>query len=172
VAYVDLNTVHNPATSTVAPAAWGDLVRDNQEFFIDPPACSISASIPQSCANNTNVDLLSDTELFDNDAMHSTGSNTERITIQTPGRYRLQAIVQHSSVSASGPLRAGRFEVNGTTVLQGTRVEGATGYNPICNFVRTYVFAASDYVTCQGFQNSGVAANIQLLEFSAVFITR
>jgi hypothetical protein len=172
VAYVDTQSIHNPATGTVPPAAWGDQLRDNLEFLIDPPTCHVSGSIPQSVPSNTNTAMSADTELFDNDSMHSTVTNDTRITIQTAGRYQLQAIVQHTSATASGPLRAGRFLVNGTTVLQGTRVDGSTSYNPICNFILTYTFAASDYVECQGFQNSVGNENIQLLEFSAVFITR
>lgn len=31
MAFVDLNTVHNPAAGAVAPAAWGDAVRDNDQ---------------------------------------------------------------------------------------------------------------------------------------------
>lgn len=31
MAYVDLNTIHNPATGTAPPATWGDQVRDNFE---------------------------------------------------------------------------------------------------------------------------------------------
>lgn len=33
MAYVDLNTIHNPATGTSPPASWGDAVRDNFEHF-------------------------------------------------------------------------------------------------------------------------------------------
>jgi hypothetical protein len=33
VAYVDLNTIHNPATGFAPPAAWGDQVRDNDEYL-------------------------------------------------------------------------------------------------------------------------------------------
>jgi len=29
MAYVDLNTIHNPATGTIPPATWGDQIRDN-----------------------------------------------------------------------------------------------------------------------------------------------
>ncbi len=31
MAYVDLNTIHNPATGTIPPATWGDQIRDNFE---------------------------------------------------------------------------------------------------------------------------------------------
>ncbi len=33
MAYVDLNTIHNPSTGVSPPASWGDQVRDNFEFF-------------------------------------------------------------------------------------------------------------------------------------------
>lgn len=33
MAYVDLNTLHNPATGTSPPASWGDAVRDNFDYF-------------------------------------------------------------------------------------------------------------------------------------------
>jgi len=31
--YTDLNTIHDPATGTIAPASWGDQIRTNQEHF-------------------------------------------------------------------------------------------------------------------------------------------
>lgn len=33
MAYADLAGIHNPAPNTVAPATWGDQVRDNDEYF-------------------------------------------------------------------------------------------------------------------------------------------
>ena len=53
--YTDPQTIHNPATGTVAPATWGDILRENSEFLIDPPACSVTHSTTQSIATATTV---------------------------------------------------------------------------------------------------------------------
>lgn len=119
--YVDPNTVHNPATGSVAPAAWGDVVRDNFEFLADPPQCSVRASAPQTITNNTLTVLTANTEFYDTDAMHSTVSNTSRITVQTAGRYSVEACVNWAT---------------GTTFIEGEDarllnflVDGTTGFN-------------------------------------------
>lgn len=60
MAYVDLNTIHNPAPGTVAPAAWADQVRDNFEALprgILGLAESTSNKGPTS--GTTELDILS-----------------------------------------------------------------------------------------------------------------
>ena len=55
--YVDLATVHIPGTGGVAPAAWGLQIRENQEFGIDPPACSAFSSAAQTVNDATTTTL-------------------------------------------------------------------------------------------------------------------
>lgn len=172
--YVDLNTIHNPATGTVPPATWGDQVRDNDEFLVDPPACSVMHSTTQTTVHNTLKILNADTENFDNNAMHSTVTNNSRITIQSAGRYIIGACMAWgiSSVPANAHLM--QFLVNGSTsydisqtlsIGDGSRafVQGGT---------RTLVLAASDYVELRVRQVEAANQDIELHEFYATLFTR
>jgi hypothetical protein len=169
VPYVDTQTIHNPATGTVAPATWGDQVRDNLEFLVDPPACSVFHSTTQSVADTTQTIMSADSENFDNDAMHSTVTNNSRITAQTAGRYLLTANVSFV-LNASGE-REVRFRLNGATTINGILYD-AHGAIWRGSVVRTVVLAATDYVEVQVNQNSGGALTTSLVEFTATYLTR
>lgn len=170
MSYTDPNTVHNPATGTVAPAAWGDVVRDDLEFLIDPPACSVSNSSSQSIASGSSVVLNANTEAFDNDAMHSTVTNNSRVTAQTAGRYLLVSTVQFA---ANGTGRRGvNFLVNGTTNFSAAFAAPLAANAIIVPGIRLVTLAATDYVEARAFQDSGGALNVDLIEFAVTFLTR
>lgn len=171
--YVDLDTIHNPATGAVAPAAWGDQVRDNLEFLVDPPACSIKETTAQSVPNVTDTAMTSNEENFDNNSMHSTVTNTSRITIQTAGRYLLFSTLRFAG-STGGFYRQVQFLVNGATtyaMATATQVPNA-GVETIISTSKALVLAAGDYVECMARHNAGGALNVNLDEFAAIFITR
>jgi hypothetical protein len=176
MAYQDPNLVHNPATGTVAPAAWGDQIRDCLEFLVDPPACSISApgvSVP----SGTTVVLGATTGLenYDNDAMHNDSSNRSRIIINTAGRYLAMATMNTSVFT--GTLNAYvrfLFRVNGTTSVGGDRIKNSTADEAIrLNASRSLVLVAGDYVevTCDT-TLGGSAITVTLDEFQMTYLTR
>jgi hypothetical protein len=168
--YVDLNTIHNPATGTVAPATWGDQVRDNLEFLIDPPACSVFNSAAQSLVDGVATVLNANSENFDNNAMHSTVTNNSRITIQTAGRYLLLARVDFAG-NASG-VREIRFNLNGSLLAVG--FTGAPAGTAVTRSVPSIsaVASVSDYFEIVGNQTSGGNLNVTLVEFTAIYLTR
>ncbi len=169
--YVDLNTIHNPATGTVAPAAWGDQVRDNLEFLIDPPACSVYNSAAVSLANGAATVLGADSENYDNDSMHSTVTNTSRVTAQTAGRYLVIASVRFDA-NATGN-RQIDFYINGVLLTGGVILGNAGSTNStVLNLSKAAVLAAGDYVEVSATQRSGGALNATLVEFLAYLMTR
>jgi hypothetical protein len=169
VPYVDLNTIHNPATGTVAPAAWGDQVRDDLEFLIDPPVVSAFHSTTQSLTSGSAFVLQANSENFDNDAMHSTVTNNSRITATTAGRYFFSARVSFAA-NVTG-IREVRFGKNSTfTTALNINAAGA-GATIITTFT-TFVMAAGDFCEVAAQQTSGGALATQLLEFTAIFLTR
>ena len=171
MAYADLATIQTIATGEVFTAATLQQARDNEEFLIDPPACSVSASTAQSVNNNTLTALTADTETFDNDSMHSTATNTDRITIQTAGRYLLAATIQFAADTDGD--RNFDFQVNGTTAYGMMRVDAVTtGNTTVLSGLRPIVFEEADYVKCRVIHLAGAALNVQLLDFSAYFMTR
>jgi len=173
--YSDPNLIHNPSTGAVAPAAWGDVLRDDLEFLIDPPACSVQGSAAVAATTSTIVTLTAGTENFDNDAMHSTVTNPERITIQTAGRYDCQLVVRHnySATAASG--RLAQFFVNGVTqynIAQLSNVTHNGARDTIVSGGRKIVFAPGDFIVVRARQDTGVTVDITLDEFALTFVTR
>ncbi len=171
MSYVDLATIHDPVTGTVAPAAWGDQIREDLEFLIDPPACSVYSSAAQSIASATFVSLDANSESFDNDAMHSTVTNTSRVTIQTAGRYLFIANINFASSASTRVI--GSFFVNGTTRHDRVVVPVVGGGTDDRHTISiSLVLAAGDYVEVQANHNAGANLNVTLLEFFALFLTR
>lgn len=171
MAYADLNTLHNPATGTIPPASWGDQARDNLEFLIDPPACSVYHNTTQTIATGTTLLVLAaNAENYDNNAMHSTVTNNSRITAITAGRYRIGVVLSWAA-NATGN-RATAFRVNGTTdYVVDIRVGTATNSTAISGS-RTLVLAANDYVEVFVWQSSGGNLDVTVSEFAAKFETR
>jgi hypothetical protein len=173
--YADLATVQATDPGDPLSAAWCDQVRDNHEFFIDPPACSTFHTAAVSVPTSTFTVFNANSETFDNDSMHSTVSSTSRLTCQTPGRYLCFA--RHNwSANANGS-RAMQYRINGvnpgSTAQQLMTVPAATaGVNTQVSSMWTLVLAAGDYVEIAGWQNTGGALNAVLEEFAAIFLTR
>lgn len=169
--YVDPQTIDNPTAGQPIPAAWADQVRNNLEFLIDPPTCSVYGSGVQSIPNSTDTAMLADSEYFDNDSMHSTSSNTSRITATTAGRYLVISSVSYAASAAARVLT--RFRINGTTTYSTDSRAAIGGATPDqVSITRTFVLAAGDYVETIVNQNSGGASDVTLQEFAAIFMTR
>lgn len=109
-------------------------------------SCRLRKSAAQSIGV-TRVALDFDVEDFDTDTMHSTVSNTSRITIQTPGKYLLLGTV---STSANATAQAA-FRVNGTTEILLSAVGNAgASLNGGCTIAAIYSFTAGQYVELMG----------------------
>lgn len=159
-AYTDLNTIHNPTTSGVPPASWGDGVRDNGETLARPPGCIVRRSTTQSIPDATNTAILyTATDDRDTDGYHSTSSNQSRMTVPTGmgGWYEFGGEVTYSGLG-------------GTNRVLQPRVNGSTSYTAITwssTTSSTFVYpvvpillSAGDYVEMLTYQNSGGALNI------------
>lgn len=172
MAYVDIATLQTIAAGQPLSAATVQQIRDNGEFFIDPPACSIFNNGTQNVTSGGgNTVLTADSENYDNNSMHSTASNTSRITIQTAGRYLLIATIVFPA-NASG-FRRGSILHNGTTSYGGlSGIVDSSNSGVRLTSVRTLVLAASDYVEATAHQTSGSTLAVTLEEFVAIFLTR
>ena len=172
MAYSDLALTHVPATGNVAPAAWGTQIRLNFEFLIDPPVCKVSNSAAQSVANNTLAILTANTETEDNDGMHSTVTNTSRLTAQTAGRFLFGTVVEFAANLAS--YNQVDFLKNGATGLPGTRLPPVTtSSHPTALVLYTLErMSVGDYVETRVRHTAGSALNVTLVQFNALFLTR
>lgn len=172
MAYADLLTVQTLNVGDVLTAAALQQIRANEEFLVDPPAVSIFHSTTQLVATGTTgAALIADSENFDNDSMHSTSSNTSRITAQTAGRYLFIATVNFAN-NATG-FRNIFFRKNAATDYAGQSVMTVTtGNSTTITSVRSITLAAADYVEVFASQGSGGNLAIQLLEGAAMLRTR
>lgn len=171
--YVDPDTIAVINPGDPVPAAWFQVVRQDLEFLVDPPACSVFHSDDLTAvADATNTVLPADSENFDNDGMHDSVTNNSRITLQTAGRYLVLANVTYAP-DATGYRRL-TFLINGTTGFrshQGAATPGA-GNETRVTATREFAFAAGDFVEVEVAQSSGGPLNCGLREFAATFLTR
>jgi hypothetical protein len=176
MAYLDIQSLHNPSTGTVPPASWGDQIRDNLEFLVDPPACSISQSSSQTVASATTVVMgTTSLENYDNDAMHNDSSNRSRITVNTAGRYLAMATVFTDSFAGGVPsYYRFLFRKNGTTSIGGFRMKNSADSNEAVRIAasRTLVMSAGDYMEVTFDHTLGGPIEVTLDEFQMHFLTR
>lgn len=132
-----------------------------QQIIGGAPAASAYNSANLSINNGAVTTLTLDSEDFDTDNMHSTVSNTSRLTCNTAGVYQITANVNFAS--NSGGERLLILLLNGTTSIARTRESAdATGETDM-NLARLYRLAVGDYVEVQVYQSSGGALNVQSL---------
>lgn len=122
------------------------------------PAVRATRSSTQSINNTTWTSVLFTATDYDTDNLHSTQSNTGRLTIRTPGLYLLQGSL-YMGVSATGT-RFLRIYKNGATELhQWLDQPGSAG--EVVAMVHCIAFLnAGDYVEMQAYQSSGGAMNV------------
>lgn len=102
--------------------------------------------------------LTFDSERWDTDGMHSTSSNTGRITATRAGQYIITA---HVRFAANGTgARSLLIRLNGTTFIANAFYPAvAGGDNTDVSVATLYQLAASDYVEVVAYQSSGGALN-------------
>lgn len=150
------------AGGTLLAATWNSNVRDAGNFFLAVPQTILTQTVSQNITNTTFTAVLFDNEVRDNDATHSTVTNTSRITIVTSGWYHISGTVGWAG-STTG-VRLSRWAVNGTAqpgteigipaVLPSTYAVPATSTDLFLN--------AGDFLELFVWQNSGgtLATNV------------
>lgn len=120
--------------------------------------CRVYNDATQAIADSTDVVITFNQENYDTDTMHSTASNTGRITFTTAGVYGVIGNLRFEG-NATG-FRQLRIRLNGTTVIAETRVPVAGAVVADILEVEThYKFAATDYVELIANQSSGIPLN-------------
>lgn len=164
--YSDPQGTHNPATGTSPPASWGDLIRDDVVWLAGDsasgnpkPMCRVSNSAAISVANATATAVTFDTESYDVGGMHSTSSNTNRITIPSGGGgvYSIGGSIQWAA-NATGA-RAVYIRVNGATIIELDEITPFAAATITHGVSTQYKLAAADYVELIVNQTSGGALN-------------
>ena len=83
------------------------------------PAVKVWNSSAQTTSNGVGFPVLFDTEVFDRWGMHSTVSNTERLTIVVPGIYYVYASIQFTS-NGTGRRLINMQHLNSSDVIRTT----------------------------------------------------
>lgn len=150
-----------PATKTagdgLTAADWNAYVRDNQEMLHVPPRCLVDHDAVQSIPHATVTSVLFNSEVLDNDSMHSTTSDTSRITAKTAGLYTMAASVEFVA-NATGE-RVLSIVLNGSETLVTQAIDAPADPARI-NVATIYYMDVDDYVEARVYQTSTGALNL------------
>lgn len=160
------------AGNVLTAAQMNTYVRDNMKAAAgaDKAAARVFNSVLISVVNTTNTLLTYDSEQFDTQAMHSTVTNTGRLTVATGwgGQYECGASGNWGA-NFTGYRQLG-LRINGTTqiiddIVNPTAVAGYCSQSASA----LYVFVAGDYVDSFCSQSSGGNLNYNALASYAFF---
>lgn len=161
----------------ITASVWNTDLVDNITFLANPPACRVYNTANQSVTSGGSGLLIPfNTERYDTDNMHSTVTNTSRITFNTAGLYLVTAHIQYAGNATGIRLAAIRF--NGATdIAYDIRMNAGASDTTAFSIATVYKFAAADYVEVLAFQSSGSTLNVfananYSPEFSATWVGR
>lgn len=124
-----------------------------------PRGARVYRTTAQSLTTGIGAAITFDAERFDDDAYHSTVSNTSRLTIPRDGRYLVGGHLAFAG-NATG-VRQGYLQVNGALPIASQLQAAATGgLETHLSLTSAYVFAANDYLELIAYQSSGGALNV------------
>lgn len=177
MAFSDPAATHVPITGVSPPAAWGTVVNSDIQWLAGhptnpKPSCRLFNSTAITITTGTLTVLPFDTEITNRGGIHSTVSNTTRITCPTggDGSWAFGANIQFAA------------QVNGTRIAQIIK-NGATtlaisepGAAPVAGnntdlLLSTFApLTAGDYIELYVFQSSGGALTLNsATQYSPVF---
>jgi len=142
---------------------WGTVNRNFEALrkSMNPPVpqARVFNNANVSITNNTVTAVTLNSEHFDNGDLHSTSSNTSRLTAPITGVYMIGGHVRFAANSTGR--RDAFLRINGTTQIAYT-VEPAphASIDTYLNPVSLYQLTAADYVELCVLQNSGGALNV------------
>jgi len=115
-----------------------------------------------SLTSGTAAVITLDSERWDTDTIHSTSSNTSRLTATTAGHYAISGSAEFAASGAEGR-RYLEILLNGATVLavQDCLTKPNDPADTIrCSVSTTYTLSATDYVELRAFQNAASTLNV------------
>lgn len=124
-------------------------------LLVNPPRCRVYLTANLTPASGTVATPVAFTsEDVDTDTMHSTTVNTSRVTINTPGRYRITA---QTAFSGNATGSRGMHILKNGSMIAATVGPGTSATNQYQQATTDVVLAAGDYIELGTYQNSGVA---------------
>jgi hypothetical protein len=145
-------------------STWIDLGSTSAQTF---PSARVYRTTNLSLTHDTQTVITFDAERWDNDSMHSTGSNTERLVATTSGVYNIYANVRFAA-NSTGIRQIALVESGSTLTIARESILNA-GSSVIDLTIQTeWKFTAGQYVRLFGYQNSGGALNLEALATSSL----
>ncbi len=162
-------------STVVSPFDFNHAVWDEDVREVVTPSVRVFNNGALTIPTNATTQLTFDSERWDNDGMHSTATNTGRLTANRAGKYSVYASIQWASNTTSR--RTIVLRKNGTTIfssLTSHPIQDGTGTRQ--NVSGTVELAATDYVDCAVLQITGADLDVQLAaqyspEFGMDFVT-
>ena len=112
-----------------------------------------------AAGTGTNTYLTFNTERYDTSSIHSTSSNTSRLTVPTTGYYSISASVMFAA-NIQG-VRGVDIRLNGSTQIAQDRRNAVLNSDvTLITLTTTYQLTAGDYVELGVYQTSGVSLNV------------
>lgn len=173
MAYVDLGTIHEPAPDEAPPAEWGGQTRDNFEALANPPRCKLTRNSPQSLPNSTATIVLFNDEVYDVGGLHSTSSNTGRVTVPAgwAGLWEFKFTGMYDSNATTG-IRGFRIRKNGSFLLVNVDVNATASGGTSQAIAVEEEMAEGDYVEVELRQSSGATVDLLQNSYSPIFTAR
>lgn len=116
------------------------------------PVARVYNTTDITCNNATATKLTFDTERLDSEAIHSTSSNTSRLTCVTAGVYQITGNVEWDS-NATGRRILEILLNNTTTIASSSKTPSTANPAPRQQLTTIYKLAATDYVELQAYQD-------------------
>jgi len=129
----------------------------------------VRSTANQSISNATNTTITYDAEVFDTDSMADLGTNDERLTIKTAGKYLI--IFNCAFASNATGYREAFLYLNGDTATQVTTIPATSGRRTSCGLAWVQSFSVDDYIQVQVSQNSGGALNVETVNPASANLT-
>lgn len=146
--------------AVISKTTFGDVVKADLDYLANKPVCRVRRTTAQSIPNNTETAITFDAERYDVGTLHSTVSNTSRITFIDPGVYDLKGNIEFAT-NGTGIRQVG-IRLNGSIYLCLIDVATLASSPVYLNVATEDKFIAGDYVELVAYQNSGVALNANI----------
>ena len=154
-----INTVSDVGKVANATALLKEQLREVQGRQVQALCCNLFNSANIAIASGGWTALQFNTETYDQYGMHSTVTNTSRITCVVPGKYVVDAGAEWASSVAHASGAGIRFLLNGATVIK--RFEFYSCDIRVMTISGLVHFTAADeYLEVQVIQNTGAPVNI------------
>ena len=148
------NTIGTFTAGAILTAAQMNAIGTNVNNYRVPPACRAYNNANITLANASGTILTLNSEDFDTDSMHSLTTNTERLTVTTPGIYVVSAEVKFD-INAAGMRYIAIIKNAATYVCDSSTPSTGGGTFTEVNVTGLVSMANGDYFSLYAYQNSG-----------------